>query len=83
VLELTDVLAALVERHGGTRGVLGLRTALQQLCKATLDDMHGKALSKLTSGLMKRVEMRSGRGHHGFGVDWGAAWGWGAGWKQA
>ncbi|KAL4854749.1 Histidinol-phosphate aminotransferase 2 [Chlorella vulgaris] len=49
VLELTDVMAALVERHGGTRGVLGLRTALQQLCKATLDNMHGKALSKLTT----------------------------------
>ena len=48
VLELTDALASLVEQYG-VRGVLGLRSALQQLCKASLDGMHSKALSKLTS----------------------------------
>ena len=48
VLELTDVLASLVEQHG-VRGVLGLRSVLQQLCKAALDGLHSKSLSKLTS----------------------------------
>lgn len=33
----------------GVRGVLGLRSSLQQLCKAALDGMHAKQLSKLTS----------------------------------
>lgn len=54
VLELTDVLAALVEQYssgagGGGRGVLGLRPALQQLCKAALDGLHRRSLGKLTS----------------------------------
>lgn len=48
VLELTDVLASLVEQYG-VRGVLGLRSALQQLCKATLDSLHARSISKLTS----------------------------------
>ncbi|PSC74274.1 vacuolar sorting-associated chloroplastic [Micractinium conductrix] len=48
VLELTDVLASLVEQHG-VRGVLGLRSVLQQLCKAALDGLHSKSLSKLTT----------------------------------
>ena len=57
MLELTDVLAALLEQHasgagaGGPagRGVLGLRSALQQLCKAALDGLHRRSLGKLTS----------------------------------
>lgn len=54
VLELTDVLAALVEQYSsgagaGGRGVLGLRPALQQLCKAALDGLHRRSLGKLTS----------------------------------
>lgn len=58
MLELTDVLASLVEQYG-VRGVLGLRTALQQLCKASLDGMHAKALGKLTS---KQLVVDVGRG---------------------
>ena len=54
VLELTDVLAALVEQYSSGagasgRGVLGLRPALQQLCKAALDGLHRRTLGKLTS----------------------------------
>ncbi len=54
MLELTDVLAALVEQYSsgagaGGRGVLGLRPALQQLCKAALDGLHRRSLGKLTS----------------------------------
>ena len=48
VLDMTDVLASLVEGQG-VRSVLGLRTALQQLCKATLEGMHQQSVSKLTS----------------------------------
>lgn len=48
MLELTDLLAALVEA-AGARGVAGLRPALQQLCKAALDGLHARCLGKLTS----------------------------------
>ncbi|KAL4452640.1 hypothetical protein ABPG75_008302 [Micractinium tetrahymenae] len=48
VLELTDLLASLVERYG-VRSVLGLRSALQQLCKAALDALHSRSLSKLAT----------------------------------
>jgi hypothetical protein len=48
VLGLTDALAALAEVRGG-RGAAALRPALQQLCKAALDALHARSLSKLTS----------------------------------
>ena len=48
LLALTDVLASLVEAHG-VRGVRSLRTAVQQLCRATLEAMHARTVSKLTS----------------------------------
>jgi len=48
VIELTDVVASLAE-GAGTKSVLALRSALQQMCKASLDALHSKSLGKLTS----------------------------------
>ena len=59
VLELTDALASLVEHHG-VRGVLTLRRALQQLCKANLDAWHPKMMSKLTCEWRWEAHMPSG-----------------------
>lgn len=53
VLELTDTLASLAEAQGA-KPALGLRSALQQLCKASLDAMHTRALGKLTSGCFQQ-----------------------------
>ena len=61
VLEVTDVLAAVVERHG-VRGVLGLRSSLQQLCKSALDGMHARCLDKLAgAGVALHRRGRGGR----------------------
>ena len=49
MLEVTDALASVVEGYGVRGGVLGLRSALQQLCKSALDGLHARTLSKLTS----------------------------------
>jgi hypothetical protein len=48
VLQVTDVAASLAEGQGA-KPALALRSAVQQLCKASLDAMHSKALGKLTS----------------------------------
>lgn len=48
MLGLTDLLASLMERYGA-RPALGMRGALQQLCKAALDGLHSRSLSKLAS----------------------------------
>jgi hypothetical protein len=47
VLNLTDRLAAMLEQHC-TRSVSGLRTAVQQFCRAGLDAMHNESMRSLT-----------------------------------
>lgn len=67
VLGLTDLLASLLEQHGA-RSALGLRSALQQLCKAALYGLHARSLSKLTSGCwLWEKTMGRGVGVAGFG----------------
>ena len=48
ILDMTDVLASLAEAHGARSGP-GLRTALQQLCKVSLESLHQQSISKMTS----------------------------------
>ncbi|GAB4818839.1 hypothetical protein N2152v2_005885 [Parachlorella kessleri] len=47
-IDLTDVVASLAE-GAGTKAVLAVRSALQQMCKASLDALHSKSLGKLTT----------------------------------
>ena len=47
-MDASSVLMAEGEGHG-VRSLLGLRNALQQICRLTLDAMHARAINKLTS----------------------------------